>query len=354
MSALPRWDDMPQTIGVDPCTDERWEALAAGPGGSLFTSPPWIRAVSECYGFTPQATVQLVGGTPAAGTTWVDVRDIRGERRIALPFGDRADPIAADSAAWHCVAGEALDGDLPYTLRCLDSSPAARDRRLSHVGVAAWHTTALDRSADELYRALRPQARRNIATAREAGVEVELRSDADAVRDFHRLHVELRRGKYRLLAQPLDFFLGIWQQFAPRDGIRTALAMVDGRPVAGAMYLVWQDTVYYKFGASDVTALRRRPNDALHWTAIRWAQDRGLRSLDWGLSDLDQPGLCSYKRKWASVEGRIVTLNAGGPPVGRDPEVDRLLGDVTRLITDPAVPHDIAARAGARLYRYFC
>ena len=185
-------------------------------------------------------------------------------------------------------------------------------------------------------------------------MEVVLTADLDAVVAFHRLHVQLRKHKYRLLAQPLDLFERIWKAFAPADAVRTALALVDGQPVAGALYLVWQDTVYYKFGASRPEFLPLRPNDALHWQLIRWAHDRGLRALDWGLSDLDQPGLCAYKRKWASAEGRIRTLNAGGPPVGRSEEVEQTLRVVTDLFTDPNVPDAVAMRAGSALYRLFC
>ena len=144
--------------------------------------------------------------------------------------------------------------------------------------------------------------------------------------EYHRLHVDLRKRKYRLLAQPLEFFERIRQAFAPADALRIALALVDGRPVAGAVYVVWGDTVYYKFGASRAEFLPLRPNDALHWRLIRWAHDRGLRTLDWGLSDLDQPGLVAYKRNWASREGRIrdpERRRAG--PAGESAEVGRLL-----------------------------
>jgi CelD/BcsL family acetyltransferase involved in cellulose biosynthesis len=340
---------------VDPRTDPRWHALAAGPGGSLFTSPPWITAVSESYGLTPQARLAVDGaGVPLGGAAWTDVRDMRGERRIALPFCDRADPIVPDLATWEDVAADAFAPDLPFTLRCLATSAAAGDARFTTTGEAAWHETPLDRPTDELHAALRASTRRNIATARRAGVEVVLSPEAEAVEEYHHLHVQLRKHKYHLLAQPREFFARIWKVFAPDDAIRTALALVGGRPVAGAVYLVWQDTVYYKFGASLAEFLPLRPNDALHWELIRWAGARGLRALDWGLSDLDQPGLVAYKRKWASREGRIRTVNAGGPPVGRRLDTEQTLRRVTELLTDPAVPHDVTERGGAALYRLFC
>jgi hypothetical protein len=77
--------------------------------------------------------------------------------------------------------------------------------------------------------------------------------------------------------------------------------------------------------------------------------------VDWGLSDLDQPGLVAFKRKWASVERRLVTLRAGSPrerPEQR--EFGAVLDELTRLLTDASVPDDVTAGAGGVLYRYFC
>ena len=346
---------MTTTRSVDPRTDPLWRALAAGPGGSLFTSPPWMTAVGDTYGFQPTARVVVdASGAPRAGLAWTDVDDLRGARRIALPFCDRADPLVADQSDWAAVAADALAGDLPFRLRCLAASPAVADPRLTRTGEAAWHSTPLDRSLDDLHAAFRSQTRRNIATAARSGVEVVLSSERDAVVELHRMHVGLRKRKYRLLAQPLEFFIQIWKAFAQDDGVRTALALIDGRPVAGALYLVWQDTVYYKFGASEPAHLPLRPNDALHWTLIQWAHARGLRALDWGLSDLGQPGLVDYKRKWATVEDRICSLAAGGAPLGARPDVDLVLSAATDLFTDPSVPDDVTSRAGAALYRFFC
>ena len=61
-------------VAVDPAADPRWAELAARPGASLFTSPPWIAAVCGTYGFTPQARIALDGsGAPLGGLAWVPV-----------------------------------------------------------------------------------------------------------------------------------------------------------------------------------------------------------------------------------------------------------------------------------------
>jgi CelD/BcsL family acetyltransferase involved in cellulose biosynthesis len=344
----------PSVITADPRTDPRWHSLAATDAGSVFTSPSWIRSVCDTYGFTPQARIATdAAGCPTDGFAWVPVSDIRGDRLVSLPFSDRADPFATDRVTWSSLVDDALRADAPLTIRCLDGAVPTADTRLARASEATWHGTPLGASVPEIYRSLGSAARRNIATADRSGVHVDACTGLDAVRIYHRLHVSLRKYKYRLLAQPVALFERIWREFSGHEGIVTLLARVNGEPIAGAVYLVWNDVLYYKFGASVSSALRLRPNDALAWTALRWASERGFRMLDWGLSDLDQPGLIAFKRKWASEERRIVTLRSIrlNPNNGQDP--GELLGELTRLLTDDAVPDHITERAGSLLYRYF-
>lgn len=346
-------------VAADPLADSRWRELAARPGAGLFTSHAWIAAVCATYGFVPEARIAVdASGAAVGGFVWVRVDDARGSRLLSLPFCDRADPLVPDLSTWNAVSEAVLSnavmsGNLPLTLRCLDDSPAVADERLRVVGEAAWHGTPVDGDLDDLRGRIAPQARRNLATAARSGVKVDVRDDLDAVRAMHRLHVRLRKAKYRLLAQPVAFFEQIWSEFAPHGGCVTLLARVDSHVIAGAIFLEWAGVLYYKFGASAAEHLRLRPNDAIYWAAIRYATERRLRLVDWGLSDRDQPGLVAYKRKWASDERSLLTLRAG-EPAAEQRVLDAELGELTRLLTDETVPDEITERAGAVLYHYFC
>ncbi|KRE32489.1 hypothetical protein ASG82_23650 [Mycobacterium sp. Soil538] len=308
----------------------------------------------DTYGFTPEARIVTdFAGRPTDGFAWVPISDIRGDRLVSLPFSDRAEPLVANPAMWSSLVDDALCTDAPLTIRCLDGAVPTADARLVRAGEDAWHGTPLGVPVPDIYRSLSSAARRNIATADRNGVQVDALTGMAAIRIYHRLHVTLRKHKYRLLPQPFALFERIWQEFSVRGGIVTLLAHLNGEPIAGAVYLAWNDTLYYKFGASLAGTLPLRPNDAVAWTALRWASERGFRLLDWGLSDLNQPGLIAYKRKWASKERRIVTLcsTSRGPDNPRDP--DHLLGELTRLFTDDVVADHITERAGSLLYRYF-
>lgn len=341
-------------VTSDPRTDPRWRQLALGPHGSLFTSPPWIEAVCGTYGFDPVCRITGGAGAPLAGLAWVPISDLRGDRRTSLPFSDRADPPVDDAGSWAALRTAVVGPDAPFTLRCFDTAVAAADPQLERAGSAVWHGTPLDAGIDTLHHRLSKHARRNVAIAERAGVRVEADTGLDAVRRFHELHVQLRKRKYRLLAQPVALFERIWHAFAADTAVVTLLARADGELIAGAMFLVWGDTLYYKFGASRPEQLSVRPNDAIFWAGIRWAVARGLRRLDWGLSDIDQPGLVAYKRKWAAEERTIVTLRAGGHQAHPPGDAGPVLGELTRLLTDDSVPDAVTTRAGALLYRYFC
>ncbi|MFN8089626.1 MAG: GNAT family N-acetyltransferase [Mycobacterium sp.] len=340
-------------VAVDPRDDVRWDVLASD-AGSLFTSSPWIRAVSESYGFAPQARVALdAEGIPRSGFAWVEIEDIRGERLVSLPFSDRAEPILSDPSIWPLLAEDAFSGDVSMTVRCLDGAAPASDSRLVNIGVAAWHETTVDRPLEEIRQSLQPSARRAAASSARRGVDVRVCTGLDAVRQFHGMHVGLRKGKYGMLAQPADFFDRIWAEFCDSEGIFTLLACIDSEPVAGAMLLVWGDTLYFKFAASRLEALHLLPNYAVYWRTIQLASGLGLRRVDWGLSDLDQPGLVAFKRKWASGESRIHTLRTTTHTARQSSEMGSLLTGLTNLFADESVPDEITARAGSLLYRYF-
>ncbi|MGB6164098.1 MAG: GNAT family N-acetyltransferase [Pseudonocardiaceae bacterium] len=345
----------PETVLTDPRSDPRWRLLARGPHGSVFTSPPWIDAVCATYDFTPASTIRLdCDGQPRAGLAWVPISDIRGDRLSSLPFSDRAEPLTDDQLDWKTLVSGVITAAAPMTLRCFESAVPVEDPRLARVASAAWHGTPLNDSVEEIRQRLSQHARRNIAISEREGVRVEAHTGRDAVHRFHGLHVSLRKRKYRLLAQPIELFDHIWDAFARDGAIVTMLARTGDELIAGAVFLTWGDTLYYKFGASRHDHLALRPNDAIFWAGIRWGVQRGARLVDWGLSDLDQPGLIAYKRKWATEERRIVTLRAGGEHARSNSQASAMLGELTRLLTEDSVPDEVTRQAGTLLYRYFC
>jgi lipid II:glycine glycyltransferase (peptidoglycan interpeptide bridge formation enzyme) len=224
------------------------------------------------------------------------------------------------------------------------------------VNELAWHATALDRPEEELLAGFHTAVRRNLRAASRRGVTVSLGNSLEDVRVFHQLHRLTRKHKYRLLAQPMSFFERVHERFAPSGRLLVALAHHDGDVVAGTLCLRWNDVMYYKFAASRPDRLHARPNELLAWNCMRVGQAWGCRTFDWGVSDLDQPGLVAYKRKYATEERRVVVLRhvPVGHDVTRSCQAGALLGQLTELLTRDDVPDEVTQRAGELLYGSFC
>src|SRR5262245_52504011 len=119
---------------VDPTSDGRWEKLAVGPGGSLFVSPPWLRALRDTYSFDFRAAIVTEHGDAVSGFAWAETVDLHGPRAIALPFCDFADPILADPRHWPVLSEAVFAIGVPVTLRVLRPHAAVvGDSRLQRV-----------------------------------------------------------------------------------------------------------------------------------------------------------------------------------------------------------------------------
>jgi CelD/BcsL family acetyltransferase involved in cellulose biosynthesis len=339
---------------IDLRRDGLWATTGHHRFSSLFSSPPWIEALARTYDLRFSASARVENGAVLAAIPFCHVQDIRGERVVCLPFSDYCDPLVEDMADWQALVEPILALGLSVSLRCLASSIPARDHRFEIGGHALWHGVDLTLAEDELWARLSASARQNIRKAERSGVVVREGNAPEDVHAFHQMHCQVRKSKYRLLAQPLAFFENLRATFAADDGITVLLAELDDRPIAGILLLSWDDTLYYKFNAS--VDLGCRPNDLLAWKSILLGKRRNRSRLDFGISDIDQPGLVRYKRKFATEEREVQMLRWRPPAYSNQQgeQVTRVLNHVTQLLTDPSVPDEITRAAGEDLYRFFC
>lgn len=339
---------------VDTRTSPLWATLVAGRPSDVFHAPAWHQVLHDTYGFEARGRVlTLDDGTPVAGWATCRVEDLRGVRVVGLPFSDYGDPLVDDADQWAALTTD-LEPDVPVRTRCLHAAVPAADPAFATFDRSRWHAVDLSGGEAALWAHLDSGARRAIRRADGAGVTVRATAEERDVRTFFDLHLGVRKRKYGLLAQPYRFFEAIRERFLKIGQGALLLAEVGGTPVAGVVLLRWRDRLYYKFNASSADDLAVRPNDLLMWHAIRYGIEHGCALLDLGLSDWDQEGLVRFKRKYATREGTIASLErpartapAFAPPIGD------LLPALTALFTANEVPDALTERAGDLLYRYF-
>lgn len=334
---------------IDPVEDPLWVDLARE-HGSLFSSPPWLGALRDTYGFEIEAWVVERDGAATGGIPVIPLGEGAWARMSVLPFSDYCDLIDVDGTAWPVLSEALLGCGSPVELRCLGEHPAVGDDRFQLAGAPdLWHGVRLEADEELAWSALPGSARRAIRKARESGIEVRATDDLVSLRAFFELHLRTRKNKYRLLAQPHEFFTCLHKRFG--EDMALLGAWQGETLVAGILLLVWEDVLYYKFNASSPAALEVRPNDLLMWEATRLGVSRGLRLLDLGRTDGDHESLARYKSKYASDVRSITTLRHGD--FRRDPMVGAILGPMTELLTGPNVPDEVTEEAGAMVYRHF-
>ena len=341
---------------VDPRTDPSWSRLVSQTTSSVFHSPSWIRVLSDTYGWEPNAYVALDNrGEPKAGLPFCRISDMLGERVVALPFSDYCDPLVEDRNTWRLLIDGLLPEHRPISLRCLHNSLPLADERFSLAKQAKWHRLDVRPELDALWTGMHDSTHRAIRKSQREGLVVRVAQSEEELRTFFEMHLKIRKYKYGLLAQPYSFFQNIWRQFVETNNGFLLLALSQDKIVAADFFLVWKDTLYYKFNASLPGDLSHRPNDLLIWEGIQHAKTRGLFFLDFGLSDIDQEGLIRYKRKFGCEEKTIAFLRhePNGGPTAAEKDLRELLSKLTNRFTDQLVPDLVTEKAGEDLYRLF-
>jgi CelD/BcsL family acetyltransferase involved in cellulose biosynthesis len=314
-----------------------------------------MQALSDTYDFKVYAYVALDGqGEPKAGLPFTHIKDPLGERLVSLPFSDYCDPLV-HPRTWDSLSNRLLADQSPVMVRCLTNTLPLSDKRFVLVKRSKWHAMDLRPDSATLWQRIHGSARRAIRKAERNRVSISIAQTREELRTFFELHLQVRKHKYQLLAQPYAFFEALYFHFLERQQGALMLATYEKEVIGGVMFLGWEDKLYYKFNASAATNLGHRPNDLLVWSGVQYGKANGYTQLDFGLSDWDQIGLINYKRKFASEEKTLSFLHYKPDKylVHGDEQFPKLLSQLTKLFTDPAIPDRITESAGDALYKFF-
>jgi CelD/BcsL family acetyltransferase involved in cellulose biosynthesis len=339
---------------VDPVADQRWlELLARSPAAGPFHHPLWLELLRGQYGYRIASVAlaetdgELVAGLPVARVT----SRLTGTRLVALPFSDVCPPVVADGASDDVAAQLALAIDayrrreeLELEVRAKPPGPVSASPGPSFLH----HTLALEPDIGTVEaRFSKSQIRRGINKARREGVEIAFCRDRAALDAFFHLHVRTRQHQ-GVPTQPKRFIRRFERLFD--DGLGSvALARWNDATIAAAVFLTFNGTVVYKYGASDRRHLDKRPNNLLFMEVIRRACDEGAHTLDFGRTAPHNGGLAAFKAAWGATERELVYFRLGGDAPAADG--GGVPAPVQKLIRhSPAV---VGRLTGAALYRHF-
>jgi CelD/BcsL family acetyltransferase involved in cellulose biosynthesis len=289
--------------------DPRWAGFVSTcPDATLFHHPAWSTAISRCYDYKPFAfALEDDSGRVRAGLPLVEVRTRFGRRRwISLPFTDHCPPLASEAPDRIRLIVELDRFRVSEGIEELEVRDDLNHGKSHPLKAAVRHSLTIRPDVQEMFRAFhRSQVQRSIVKSERERIEVRVAERAEDLTDvFYRLHANTRR-RLGVPVQPRRFFQSVWDETIERDLAFVLIACAAGVPVASAVFLSWNGTLIYKYGASDSTSWNLRPNHALFWNAIQWAANNGYHTLDFGRTEADQEGLRNFKSGWGAKEERL-------------------------------------------------
>jgi len=174
------------------------------------------------------------------------------------------------------------------------------------------HRLDLRPSLDELYKKLHVDSiRRKIQKGEKSGLKVESGISDAQLAKLYALHVETRR-RQLVPPHPRKWFRNILQCLGDKACIR--VAHKDRTPVSAVLTLEKGNTLVYKYGCSDARFHNIGAMPFVFWDMIRDARNRGMQELDMGRSELDNPGLLTFKDKWGASRHELIYIR---DPVGQ-------------------------------------
>lgn len=319
---------------------------------NLFSSADWLGVIQKTYGTEIFVKYIERGGKVSSYIVYSVVRNFLEWKICMCSYCDYCDGVIQRAEDWRLFF-EALRWEFPrYRIAVRN----LRDRYARDAGVFRllskeyFHLLDTRPPLEELWRQSHDSHKAAVSQARRKGVEVR-RCGRENLEDFYRLHLSVRKNKYRIFPQPFKFFQNIWDAYMPSGkGFLLGAFSPDGTFIGGNIYLVCADTLYYKFNTSHKDALQFRPNNALFWEGIRLAKELKLASIDLGSSGPEQTGLIRFKEHAGARPLEISHL--GFHPPGYRFSQKRILRALTSFFTQPWMP-DICMRWGTRIIYHY-
>jgi hypothetical protein len=341
-------------FSLDPLQDRRWQPFVEEhPRASIFHTAGWLEAIRKTYGYEPTVFTttppdrELTSGLVVCRVnSW-----LTGRRLTSIPFADHCELLAEGCEEHRDLLEHAVNvvrrERLGYLEIRLPASASCADLAFGTAQTFAFHTLDLRPSLSEVFSRLHKDGiQRKIRRADRDGLEYEAGQSDQLLRQFFGL-LTITRRRHRVPPQPFVWFQHLRDCLG--DRLRIHVALKNKQAVAAIVTLRHRNTLYYKYGGSDVEHHQSGAMPFLLWKAIHDAKNAGLQTLDLGRSDLENAGLITFKQRLGTTPGTLTYLRYPVPSPSRI-QLNSAMRFARELV--PLLPHPLLIAAGKLLYRH--
>ena len=209
------------------------------------------------------------------------------------------------------------------------------------------HRLDLRPSLDALHKGFNKKGiQQRIVRAEREALTYEAGRSESLIQQLYGL-LQLTRSRHHIPPQPIEWFRNLMACIGNDACIR--VASKAGQPVAGILTISHGKKMVYKYGGSDTRFNKLGGIPMLLWQAIKEAKQAGAEELDFGRSDIDNPGLIAFKGRWSAAYSTLTTWRA--PMVASSPRLERLKVRCAKEVF-ARLPDSLLTMAGRILYRH--
>ena len=172
----------------------------------------------------------------------------------------------------------------PNTTLSEFQNPKALNLTASHHPLFTRYTFILDctKQEDALLSSFHPKTRYNIKIAQKHGVTIREDNSDAAFKEYLKLSEETTK-RQGFFAHNRIYQQTMWKTMKKEGVARLWTATFKGETLAAWILFVWNDTVYYPYGASGRSHRETMAPNLLLWEIMKWAKSKGLSYFDlWG------------------------------------------------------------------------
>ena len=281
-----------------------WKRLDAFADRTVFQTREWVRFVSECQKATPVLAELREGGEIVGYFTGLTFSRF-GVKVLGSSFPGWTTPYMGFNliaGASRAAALQALETAVWDELKCLHmevSDPyfAVADGRSLGFQCEAYdsYRTDLKRSEEEIFNRMNSACRRCIRKAEKSGVTIEEAHDPDFADEYHAQLQDVFAKQGLVPTYKIDRVRSLVKHLEPTGRILLLRARdSQGKCIATGIFPGFNKIAEFWGNASFRESQILRPNEAIHWYAMRYWKRRGVEVYDWG-------GGGMYKEKYGCV-----------------------------------------------------
>jgi hypothetical protein len=285
-----------------------WAKLDSFADRTVFQTKEWLQFVHE----TQRARIvvcELSDGGEVAGYFSGLVFSRFGVRMLGSSFPGWTTPYMGFNllpGASRKTALAAIEQTAWDTLKCMHmevSDPffsADDGNDLGFTGEAfASYRTDLTQTEEKLFSNMEGACRRCIRKAEKSGVTIEEAHDAAFADEYYEQLKDVFAKQGLVPTYPVERVRALVKNLEPTGRILLVRARdPEGKCIATGIFPGYNKIAEFWGNASPRSSQHLRPNEAIHWYAMRYWKQRGMEVYDWG-------GQGTYKEKYGCVPHRV-------------------------------------------------